>query len=81
MSRHYIVKWPHSQKLVNQPWYYECIKYEGDGEFDSFLVPENRTIELYGKYHAHKLFVEKDELLHANSGVAPNQYRIEFDDY
>lgn len=81
MSKYCIVDWPDSTKLINESWYYECIPYEGYYSINSYLVPENRTIELFGKYHRHKIYSERDELQHANTGVSPNQYRIEFDDY
>jgi hypothetical protein len=80
MSRYCIVEWPHSQRLIQQPWYYECVPYEGDSKTGSYLVPEYRTNELYGKYHRHKVYSERDELIHAHSGLSPNQYRIEFDE-
>lgn len=80
MSRYCIVTWPDSTKLINESWYYECVPYEGDGANTSYLVPEYRTAELFGKYHRHKIYSERDELLHAHSGVSPNQYRIEFDE-
>lgn len=77
MNRFYIVEWPHSSKLIEQSWYYECFNYEDD---QTYLVPEQRVIELFGKHHRFELYSERDEVLKENSYHSTSQYRIEFDE-
>lgn len=77
MNRYYIVEWPHSSKLIEQSWYYECFPFE---ENQAFLVPENRVIELFGKYHNFDLYSEKDEYLKDNTHYSSAQYEIDFDE-
>ena len=92
MSKLYIVGPPHSDKLWNTSWFYECIPYEYDThQTDSnkknillkinstYLVREERVISLFGKHHRFKEYNAKYERLHENYGVHPDQLRIEFD--
>ena len=76
MSKLYIVGPPHSDKLWNTSWFYECIPYESN----TYLVNEERVIDLFGKHHRFKEHNERFERLHENYGHYPNQLRIEFDE-
>lgn len=92
MSKLYIVGPPHSDKLWDTPWFFECIPYTYDTrETDSnrkdmvlrttatYLVREERVISLFGRHHRFKEYNERLERLHENYGRYPNQLRIDFD--
>jgi len=75
MNEYYIVDHPASTRLIEQSWYYECLPYD-DG---SFLVPEHRVVELFGRWHRFHTHSERLERMHENSGYHSAQYPIEFE--
>lgn len=80
MSKYCIVSHPYSQKLWEQSWFYECLPYREVDGTDSYLVPEHRTTELFGRYHRFREHNERLDRLYDSNGYGPFQYRIEFPD-